>query len=106
VRMLFKHPGFTLIAVATLALGAQPHDVLRLVIGQGAKLVLAGLGIGVLAALGLTRPMKSLLFGVSASDPLTFAAIVVLLMLVALLACWLPARWAAKVDPMVALRVD
>jgi putative ABC transport system permease protein len=104
--MLFKHPGFTLIAVATLALGAQPHGVLLLVIGQGAKLVLAGLGTGVLAALGLTRPMKSLLFGVSAFDPLTFAAIVVLLMLVALLACWLPARWAAKVDPMVPLRVD
>jgi putative ABC transport system permease protein len=87
-----------------MALGAGCRDVLRLVIGQGMKPVLAGLAIGLAGAMALTRLMKALLFGVSASDPLTFGSIALLLALVALLACWIPARRATKVNPTVALR--
>ncbi len=87
-----------------MALGAGARDVLRLVIGQGMKLVLIGLAIGLAGALALTRLMKTLLFGVSASDPLTFGSITLLLALVALLACWIPARRAIRVNPIVALR--
>ncbi|MGH9839039.1 MAG: ABC transporter permease [Blastocatellia bacterium] len=87
-----------------MALGAEGRDVLRLVLAQGMKPALLGVAIGLIAALGLTRLMKSLLFGVSATDSLTFAAIVVLLSFVALLSCWIPARRATKVDPMIALR--
>jgi putative ABC transport system permease protein len=87
-----------------LALGAQPRQVLRLMVGRGMKPALIGMGIGLVAALGLTRLMKSLLFGVSATDPLTFAVGALLLTGVALLACYFPARRATKVNPLVALR--
>jgi putative ABC transport system permease protein len=89
-----------------MALGAQGSDVLRLMIRQGMKLVFVGIAIGLAASLALTRTMKTLLFGISASDPLTFAGIALLLTFVALLACWIPARRATKVDPLTALRTE
>lgn len=89
-----------------VALGAQPSDVLRLVIGQGLRMALIGVVTGIGAALGLTRLMANQLFGVSAHDPLTFAGVAVLLILVAVAACFLPARRAMRVDPIVALRCE
>jgi predicted permease len=87
-----------------MARGAQQSEVLRQVLGQGLKLAITGAGIGLLAAFALTRLMTSLLYGVSPTDPLTFAAVAALLVAVALAACYVPARRAAAVDPLVALR--
>ena len=89
-----------------LALGAQSGDVVQMVLRQGATMALMGVAIGIAVAFGLTRLMGSLLFGVTAHDPLTFGLVAALLMLVALLACYVPARRAMKVDPMVALRYE
>jgi putative ABC transport system permease protein len=89
-----------------IALGAQRRDVLRLVVFDGMKLTLLGLVIGLPASYGLTKLMKSYLYGVSLTDPLTFAAISATLLAVALLACYAPARRAASVDPMMALRCE
>jgi putative ABC transport system permease protein len=89
-----------------MALGATPGDVLRLVSRQGLGLVGLGLALGIAAALGLTRLMSGLLFGISATDPTTYAALATVLALVGLTACWLPARRAAKVDPLIALRSE
>ena len=89
-----------------MALGAQPRDVMRLVVGEGARLTLMGIAAGVLAASGLTRLMRGLLFGVSAVDPATFAAVTLLLAAVALAACYIPARRAARTSPINALRSE
>ncbi|HTQ61381.1 MAG TPA: ABC transporter permease [Candidatus Solibacter sp.] len=89
-----------------LALGAKRVDVLRLVLGEGIKMASVGLSIGLVAALGLTRLMAGLLYGVSATDPFTFAAVGTLLMMVALAATYIPARRAMSVDPIVALRYE
>jgi ABC-type antimicrobial peptide transport system permease subunit len=89
-----------------MALGASQSNILRLVIGNGMRLVMCGVVIGVAMSLAAARVMKSLLFGLSPTDPMTYGGVALLLAIVALMACWIPARRATKVDPMVALRCD
>jgi len=89
-----------------MALGASRSEVLKLVLGQGMRLILVGVLLGLSAALAITQITKSLLFGLSATDPMTYAAVTILLIAVTLLACYLPARRATKVDPLVALRCE
>ncbi len=89
-----------------IALGAQRSDVLKLILGQGLRLALAGVGIGLIGSLALTRVLSSLLYGVSSTDPVTFGAVALLLAFVALFACYLPAGRAMRVDPIVALRYE
>src|SRR5205085_10304036 len=89
-----------------IALGAQRSDVIALVLGQGVKLVGIGITLGLMGAWALTRVLTTLLYEVKPTDPLTFLAVPALLVVVAILACWLPARHAAKVDPITALRYE
>jgi putative ABC transport system permease protein len=88
------------------ALGATRRDVLGLVLRQGLRLTLIGLVAGIILSLGLTRTLRSLLFGVTSTDLATFAGVIVLLVITALLACYIPARRATNVDPMIALRYE
>ena len=89
-----------------LAHGAQRRDVLRLILRQGMTLVAAGIVFGIAASIGLTRLMATLLYGVNATDPITFLALSAALLAVAFVACWLPARRASAVDPIVALHAE
>jgi ABC-type antimicrobial peptide transport system permease subunit len=89
-----------------MAMGAQRGDVLKLVLGQAGRMAVIGIVLGVAAALGLTQLLSRLLFGVRPTDPLTFAATALLLLGIALLACYVPARRAARIDPMIALRYE
>jgi putative ABC transport system permease protein len=89
-----------------MAMGAQTGRVLKLVVGQGMRLALAGLALGLVVALAAMRVLSTLLFGVSAHDPVIFIGVSVVLMAAAILACYIPARRAMKVDPMVALRYE
>ena len=89
-----------------MALGAQPREVLRLILKQGLLLTAVGIAVGLAGALALTRVMSGLLFGVGSTDPVTFAAIALLLAFVSLIACYLPARRATRVNPLIALRYD
>ena len=89
-----------------MALGARPANILRLIVGESMMLTLLGASLGLVGAYAVTRVMKSLLFGVTSTDPLTFAAVTLLLSFVALLASYIPARRASRVDPLVAFRYE
>jgi ABC-type antimicrobial peptide transport system permease subunit len=89
-----------------VALGAEPAQVVRVVLGQGVRLTAIGLGVGVALAMLFSRSLAGLLFGITATDAATFAAVVALLAVVSMLAMWLPARRASRVDPLVALRYE
>ena len=89
-----------------IALGARPLDVLAVVVGRGLALAVAGVAIGLIAAVALMRLLENLLFGVSARDPLTFVSVAVILLLVASVACFIPARRAMRIDPITALRYE
>jgi ABC-type antimicrobial peptide transport system permease subunit len=89
-----------------IAVGAQQSDVMRLIVSEGMSLILIGLGLGLALSLASTRFLSSLLFGVTVTDPLTFAGVIILLALVALAACYVPARQATRIDPMIALRYE
>ena len=89
-----------------MALGAQRSDILQMVLNEGTRMAAAGAALGLIAAFALMRLMASQLFGVSAHDPLTFLGVALLLMLVAIVACYIPARRATRVDPMIALRYE
>ena len=89
-----------------MALGAQRREILGLVVGQGMRPIVAGIGAGIVGAIGVTRFLAKLLFGVAPLDPVTFGLVIVLLMAVGLIACWIPARRATQVDPLTALRAE
>jgi putative ABC transport system permease protein len=89
-----------------MALGAEPRAVLRLVVGQGMGVALAGAGVGLVAALLLTRMMAGILYGVRPTDPVTYVTVAAVLLAIALAASWIPARRAARIDPMKALRSE
>jgi len=89
-----------------MALGAEPRDVNRLLLGQGARVILAGVAAGIVVSVILTHLLRSMLFGVSATDPVIFAGVAVMLSAVALLACYIPARAAMALNPVVALRYE
>jgi len=106
LRQLRAHPGFTAMVLLTLALGigARGRDVVALVLREGLRVSLIGLAAGLVLAIALGRVLRSQLYGVSPLDPAAFVAAAVVLVAVALLACWVPARRATRVDPMEALR--